>query len=351
MMKLSVSTIKHKPILFSIVLFAVSISHADDAFDLFRRAAKATQETAFQGTMEYKRKVFDEEWESKFTINHQPSKATKIVFISPDIVKGNVLIRTVEGLWVTPLSDENLGKVMKEMEPFPFYRFLDKKNALFFQSAVDFNHVDLLLKNYKIESGSENDRTFQIHIKPVYEYRPSLKCRFERETQMQRSCRHYNHENELDESFVFLDVTVNAVFTDQDFNLDTLKKIHSFESPDHKEIVKPDFKTIALKWIPRGFELIHTDTWNGRQGVTYHNMYSDGFARLSVFQRKLTDDERDKNRKDKKDKHDEVDCVVNRLKQRGEWVYFRDIDKMRITAVGDIAQKSIGKTLSEIKSD
>lgn len=300
--------------------------------------------------MEYKRQVFDETWIAEFSIDHQPDVATKLVFISPDIVKGNTVIRTNDGLWVTPLSDENLERVKKEMEPFPWHRLLDNDNNLFFQAAFNLNHENLLVKNYKVTSNynSNSKNLFHVFVEPKNKYRPTMKCKFERETLVQRSCKHYNHDKELDESFTFIELTINPTFDNQTFSLDTLKKIHSFDqSENRQEPIQPDFKLMTLQWLPLGFELIHTDVWKGRYGITHHSLYSDGFARLSVYQRKLHENELEKLKKQIKEKGEDT-CVVNRLKQRGDWVYFRDMKDLRISAVGDISPKSIGKTLSKI---
>lgn len=332
------------------LLFVVSLTQADEALELFRRAAKGTQETPFQGTMEFQRLVFDDIWNTEFTIEHLPNVATKIVFISPKIVKGNIIIRTNDGIWVTPVSDKKLEKVMDEMESFPWHRLLDNENDLFFQTSLDLEHEKLLLKNYELKTDYQTGKgnSFHISIVPKNKYRPSLECKFNRENLFQRKCKHYNHEKQLDESFAFIDLKMNPSFKDQDFSLDTLKKIHTFDQSqqDTPQPMKPDFMPVALKWLPRGFEMIYKDVWDGKHGITHHSVFSDGFARLSVYQRKLK--EKEKVKVEALAKESDDTCVVNRFQRRSEWVYFLYTNDLRISAVGDIAPQSIGKTLSKI---
>jgi negative regulator of sigma E activity len=209
----------------------------------------------------------------------------------------------------------------------------------------------LLLKNYSLQTDfkSNEKNIFHIVVEPKNKYRPSLRCKFERESLVQRSCKHFNQDKQLDESFTFIDLTLNPAFDNQIFSLDTLKKIHSFDpkKDDTKPALKPGFTTMALKWLPLGFELVHTDVWDGNSGKTHHSVFSDGFARLSVYQRKLNENEVE-NLKSKSNENGNDTCVVNRFKQRGDWVYFRDMNDLRISAVGDISPKSVGKTLSNI---
>ncbi len=348
------STVLNPHSFLSIFLVLICIgtsSFAGDAFDTLKNAIRVTQQTSFQGTMEFQKNVFDEIWTAEFTIHHKPDTATKLVFLKPKIVEGNIVIRTPKGIWVTPLTDEKRDKVIQEMKPFPWHRLLDENHPLFFQASFEIGEENLVVNNYAIHSGVDHineEKMLSVHLKPYHDDRPSMKAYFDFETNVQKQCKRYDYNQELDESFVFTNLTINAALSPSVFSLENLKNIHTFGEKNSAPDIQPDFMTYQLQWLPIGFELLHSDTWKGRHGITKHDIFSDGFARISIYQRKLDEDEIENNKTRDNEKKPSKKCIVHRFKKHSSWLYFRDIDGLRISAVGDLSPKLMGKTLSKI---
>ena len=330
-------------------------SGAEDPFALLRDAYHLTSHTPFHGEMIYTRWTREGQSAAAFSVYLASPTLMRIEFSTPEVVKGNIMTRNEEGVWATSLREEQRGKVREEMELYPWYRILRRREPLFFQHEIEWASTDLFLKNYQVSRHESPPRfgreTFAIQVDPKERGRPALRLVFDAATRVQLESTRLGFRGEPFESYSFQSFHPGGDGSEALYNTNGLKRIFSFqESGSPPPAVALNFKPFIVTCLPEGFEKMSENIWKGRSGITQRIVYTDGFARLSIYQRTLNDEEKEK-LKQEEETQKPKERIVKRLVQRGSTIFFRDIQGMRISAVGDLHPKAIIDTLAKMKQE
>lgn len=320
-----------------------------ETLEWVQEAFKATQNASFAGRMVYTRYLKEGPRAAEFTVHYVSETQMRVQFHSPSIVENNILLVYGGGIWVTPLDEESKDRLRDEMDYFPWHRFMRPRGRAFFQEELELDKPHLLLSNYDLDrSRAETPAggaAVEVWVKPRHDKRPSLRMVFDQESKIQLTCTRYGHKERPLEAYTFKTFDARPRFSDDLFETDGLIRLFSIdpEEDGEEEHVQPDFEPFPAGEPPEGFVKTGERTWKGRSGVVRQMSFTDGFARLSLFQRLMSG--KDKEQAKEEENGEGKKTVVNRTIQRGETVFFLFHKGIRISAVGDLPSHEIIKFL------
>ena len=205
-----------------------------------------------------------------------------------------MVLRTQDEIWISPPKKEDSEKKEKEVEPIPW------QMQIFGGQGPEFRDFDLVRKNYSFKKKQSETiaghDTIHIKVLPKYRYRPSFEFWIDAATKMRLKYVRYRRKNEIWESFIFQKVKYNPTIPPDIFSTDGLELDKHFPQwGDRKEDpIKLDFSPFQPRRLPEGFEKRFERTFKGRNGITHFSFYSDGLAKLTLNQRKQTEEEKKK---------------------------------------------------------
>lgn len=351
--------IVNAPVLFLMAFFFIAsgtvppISHGGepDLFSLLQQSAESAKHNSFQGKMVYYRFTPKDKWKAGFDVYFSSPTLYCIVFEEPETIRDHVIVRNPSGVYVTPLAESERDEFRQKTELFPWRRLVNGSETALFHCMQEVKDRELFLKNYQLRAFESHKilgrETENIDIQCRNENRPSMRVYIDKESKTQLKCKKFNHQQKIEEAVFFSSFTLDPVLPPKLFDVASLVKIISFDESVEKQI-ELDFAPLEVAWLPKVMGLIDETVYKGFTGITKKTVYTDGFASLSIFQRKMTDHEIEKrNEEMKEQKKDHT--VIKEMTRNGSKLFFLDCNGLRISAVGDIPSKEITDTLTRMK--
>ncbi len=269
----------------------------------------------------------------------------KITILYPEYEKDLHILKNEEGVWGTPLSKEERDEISYVRHNVPW-------NLFFSESVIPSDQqIQLLVKNYNIELKA-GKKVFQkeadlLVFTSELRGRPSLRVWLDPENDMILKRRFLDYRDKPKEIFYFEKIEYLEEPPQEPLSTEALTLIwpEKEEKEEEEKQVSLNFTPLEIEWLPKGFEKIKQDRWKDERHdrVVQTTSYNDGLAQLTVFQRKQTEEEREKQKKDKR-REDEV-IKVDRF---GRSIFFIEKCGFRVSAVGDISPRAISKLLRSV---
>ncbi|MDX9752588.1 MAG: sigma-E factor regulatory protein RseB domain-containing protein [bacterium] len=313
---------------------------------LLRQSMEATNNLPFTGQLIFHRRAQDQRWRTATQVQRLPSGDKRMEITYPEAAQGIVMLHDKTGLWRTPLNEE-VRKTLDQDQKVDMEIFLRAYREKEILNLSRLERLGLLFKNYNItfennEKFADRD-AFQIKITGKAPHRPAVKIWIDCQTKMQLKYVRFTPDGTFEESFFFESIDLQPNFSQSAFSTEGLDQFFSYNAAKEEQEPDLDFTPIEPPAIPAGFVLRSNHRWKRGEGLVQHSVYTDGMAFLSLFQRRQTEQEIQKQK--------EEECSSDTIKvfeRRGTKVYMREINGFRYSMVGDIAADEIYKMLSSI---
>lgn len=310
-----------------------------------------SSESAYRGRFHYSKQTPDGMWSVSGEAVRLGNGDKLVNVNTPEILEGIRVIQMDSAIWATSIDDpDHQEEIDQNIKPIAWYWVFRNGETL------SFDNIDLLAENYRIrprrsEFVAERE-TVPLQITSQYRFRPKAHLWVDLENGRQLKYERFNPDSELMESFEFFEVETIA---DDDkpgnWDLKGMVKIIDTDVSDDDvpEELKPLIQLYEPKSLPPGFVFRNHSTWDGRFGRVTRLLYSDGMALLSLYQRQLREDDQvdppETESVGQRDKKFPIKMVM----RHGRAVYIRDIDEVRISAVGDTDRCEIIDTLTSLE--
>ncbi len=372
---------RHAFLLISIICFCFSLSPSvssakgnRDPATLIQKVIESSKTIPYEGILSYRKCSYDphKEWIAKVKIFRPSETEKRLEIIDMTIMrpskpegkmetvplqrlKGIVLLHTQDNLWGTHLEKEELDKLRKEMGSFSLFR-------LFWEGdRIPLEHQDLLKKNYKISIDRSKPvakrKTLRIDFRPKQDNRPSMKVWIDSETKILLKYERYSYKEKILETYAFRQIELGKTIESRTMNPEGLHKIYSTKHQDKKEEDPPlDFTPFVTTWLPEGFEKV-SESRIRKDRLGIHTKYTDGFAHLSIFQRRQTPEEKKKQEeREKLEAQEQKDQKDQKRKRKVKKYNFYGRDflvwetrGLRLSGIGDINHRAIARTVAHLR--
>jgi negative regulator of sigma E activity len=319
-----------------------------DVEQILRESLHATQNLPFSGIVVLHRKTHNDDWRTKMKVVRFPTGEKTMEILAPEEIKGIRHVLNKDGFFATHLEREQMRKFDRSdtVDSDTLFRAFIKKEVV---NLLDMENLDLIFKNYdvKIEKHSEyaNRNAVKINIHSKCQNRPFFNVWIDTQTKLRLKYQKFFPDGKFDESLSFEELDENPDFSKESLSVEGLRQFSQGKEEEEQEqkSVLLDFSPATPSELPQGFVKISENKWNDRNGPTHHTLYSDGLIFLSLFQRKQTDHEKQKQIEEKISPK-----TIKLFDRRGRRVFSREMDGLRISAVGDLSNKEISQTLASI---
>ncbi|RJP32632.1 MAG: hypothetical protein C4527_05780 [Candidatus Omnitrophota bacterium] len=332
-------------LLFSITVTMDGVAAERDLTGCFQNSLRVSTQMSYSGILYYQRITTDGEWKVKLKLDHSKAHGVRIEFVTPERIKGLVILRNQDALWIKRIEQNELERYYRETRIIPLRSFFQQGE---WPELVD---LELLKKNYSFTQEKAEvvagRKTTQISVKNKVARHPRPRANFwiDNESGFLLKYKRFEHDGKLGEVFFFTEIKLGNDMPASRFSTEGLECDTKFNEEDQQP-PKIDFKPATTEWLPRGFEKRHEKFFKGRHGVTSHTLFSDGLARFSIFQSKLSEKEMEESKAEQAKQ--KTNAPIVKRWPGGQEVFFRDVNGLRIGAVGDLPADSIMHTLAKL---
>lgn len=325
----------------------VSAAADDEYTEILKQSIQASKEVPYAGVFTYKHFTSEGEWETWLSVSRRSASEKKVEVLYPKQLSEIAIVQSEGGLWMTPLKEDELNKIKDVIKPVAWYRAL--KNG----EVLEFEDFGLLMRNYYVKKEGHVEvagrPAWKLAIRSRMPKRPSAIICVDKQTKIQLKYERYDYDGKLVESFEFNRVDAPYQPFTEPLSHEGLVKVADMNGPPDDDSIQEEIHFTPMKPadLPKGFNRKFVHSWKGRDGAIFHVLYTDGFAGLSLYQRLQTEEEKKNADKDQEDAG--VCAKVNKYSRHGRDVYFRDVDGLRVSAVGDLDPCEIALALSELK--
>ncbi len=318
----------------------------EEISSLFQRSLTSSTKRSFSGVVLYQRFQDNKEWKVEFKVDHSAPSGLRIEFVTPERLQGLAIYRSAEALWMKRIEKNELERFYRETKMTPLRRFFRQGEW------PELVYLDLLFQNYGFEKKSPEivaDRKTNhiiVETKVTHYPRPHAHFWIDQQYNMLMKYKRVEWNGKLSEFFTFKTIDLDAEFPDDNFSIEGFERIATF-GDDEKEDITLDFKPLYPNWLPTGFKRQYEKSWNGRHGPTFNLVFTDGLAKLSIFQYKMDEKEIQESIEEQK-KHKSRLPLVKKLEFHGGDIFIRDIDEVRVWAMGDLPPEPIMKILADL---
>lgn len=324
-----------------VVFCAAPLMAGQDHVDLLRESLEVSPELPYEGFMSYTRHDRHFDWEIFAHVVRRSPTEKQIVMQSPHVLKDIRMLMHDNTMWVTDLDEERQKEVSRAVKPISWVRVFDE---------VDQFHIDnleLLLENYTINRDDDvmlaGREAICLRITPNKKNRPSAVVWIDPETKRHLKYIRSEADGDLIETFELKDFIPLTEESLPEWNFDGLKEIgrmnENGEKPEPLSFVK-----YAPEKLPKGFAFLEQNQWESPRGTIVHTEFTDGLARVSLFQRLLTDREREEFAQEENDPN-----AIKRYHRHDREIYTRTFDDFRFSLIGDLEPDDMAHILTCLK--
>jgi len=319
---------------------------------LYQQSFVLFQSLPYEGAYSYFRSTPDGDRNTVVNVRQRSSQERKYEIVFPEFLRGLVMFINSDGFWGTSLSEDEKKKFDKDLHFLP-WNFFFPRNDPNKETKLKF-----LLDNYSLSMEENKEqvaerKTFLIRIDPQNRFRHSYLIYLDDETKFLLKQVIMDEEKKALEKMEFQRIRFDEKIAQEPLSTENLVLIHPYRKEDRKEEKKEEkqeekkpslnFTPLKVEWLPRSFQKIDEFIRGDDEKQTLHTLYSDGLAELSIFQRKQTKEEKEEQEKEKRGDQ------VKLWEWRGRAIFFCDKSGLRITAIGDLPNNALSRTLNQIK--
>ncbi len=320
---------------------SASATNKEEIASLYLKTQETFVSLPYSGELIFRRYHDGKESSSTIRIVQKSDREKYVEVVSPESIKGFVFLNKKDGFWQSPFDDELKEKFKHSKDSLPWHIIF--KHPEHYSS----DRKSLLLKNYGFKSKNgrkiAGHHTQKIYVIPEHKYRFSIHMWIESDTNMLLKQTMVDCDDKLRETYFFKEIKINDI-SNEFFSTKGLELVRKYDKDkEEKEDDPPlNFQPLKIEWLPRGFVFFDQNRWQRDKNIIInHTVYSDGLARLSIFQRKQSE----KEMKEQKDKHEDE---IKLLERHGRSIYFCEKEGLRIYALGDLPSEAITYTLKKI---
>lgn len=318
-----------------------SATNEEEIASLYFKIQETFVSHPYSGDLIFHRYHDGKESSSTIRIVQKSDREKYVRVITPESIKGLVFLNKKEGFWQSKFDDELKEKFKHSKDSLPWH--------IIFKHPEQYTEErkSLLLKNYdfKLKNGRKiaGHHTQKIYVIPEHRYRFSIHLWIESNTNMLLKQAMFDCDNKLKETFFFKEIKINDI-SDEFFSTEGLELVRKYDKDEEEKEDDPplNFQPLKIEWLPRGFVFLDQNRWKRDKNIIInHAVYSDGLARLSIFQRKQSE-------KEINEQKDILEDGIKLLERHGRSIYFCEKEGLRIFALGDLPSEAITYTLKKI---
>jgi len=296
---------------------------------LFKNSMEVAKTIPYDGVVFVRFKTQKGEVTSKIKTYRHSSGVQRMEIIEPSALKNHIIARINNDTWMTPVSHEDIMNLPEDIRYYHW--FLISRDIT---AAIKQDELDLFLKNYKLtgeDCGKVANRKVQtIYVSGRNRYRPSLRIWIDFETKMPLKYEMYDNEKHITKSVEFRKINFIKNSDKEEITTDGLEKLSPPKHKNEKDVVKLDFTPLCLDKIPKGFKEQPSHSWMYKEEIIYETPYRDGFANFTIYQRKQSKEEREKQLKEPKEERYKAKKIIF----HGRNLYYRELDGVRVSVIG-----------------
>lgn len=353
----------------ALCVFATSAAvRGDDQASLVERLQRSEAHKsglAYHGEFIYTREIDEDHWEVAGRLYYTEDHRKRVILDHPAIFAGIEMMQTPEDVWATKIEKERFEEIEDIVKPLTWFLVFRHGDVL---TVEDW---PLLAQNYDISQQDDEERAgvpvLSIAIDPRHDNRPRAHVWLSEAHDLQVAYERYDESGVRIEAFAFQEISIGPFEEEGLWDVEGMICLTDDDDDDKDkddkdgrrdlEDAEPSFEPLEAQTLPDGFVLHKQSSWHGRLGVTMRHLYSDGLARLSIYQRLLDEEDEDGDRRGRDDRRrgpEEGEVVdgtedakrqIKKYKRHDREIYFMDIDNLRISAVGDLPAETIIETL------
>lgn len=316
--------------------------------EILKSSADAATTIPYHGVLTYNRSSGESIWGANFEILRTSAEQKKVTILGPDPFSGTVIVQNEEGTWITPIDEDRKRQVREGNQTLVWNFFFGER------SSMGFEDTQLLLKNYDVALKGEKTiagrKAKCISVQPKNQRRPAVFICVDNETNMQLKYARTNYRGEPYESFEFTQIQFGESVPKENIGVEGFVSLQRNRNGDEaRENVNLNFNPLIVKRLPEGFVLKSNTVFKGwRDHIVQHSLYTDGLASLSLFQRKMSEEDRKKREEEMKAKKDDKP-LVQEVQRGGRTLFIYGLNDIFIFGTGDLPKREIIRTLVEVE--